>query len=914
MIRRPPRRMPPPCRRRSIAVAVPAPRAGRFAEALAAALGAAVVAAMASAAAGQVTVVNEHPRLVFRATDPDGQTRTFQDVRELSANNADFRREVGTWISSASSDPGPIANASRYVLTGDRSYAEKALDDMSAGSLSFTTSQGGLRGEQWALAYDWIYGAWDGASAKPADLQAKLANIEGKLAAYTRSALAELDRPSLSLWHGRSAVGASTFVAALALPTGDAAYDDLRLRAFHHWQQSLLAAHASGGWPEGPSYWATSRAIHYPLAYEAYRSAVRQAPALAVQDPLEDLRTMGLWQAYMERGDGTMERYGDVAAQVAIANGTLGISIDAYAQATRDPALAAFAQHARRYRDPLAHSEYRWATPITYDPTQPRPAGYDPKDPGASVGAALPDAIVFGRDSLGLVAMRQGWEPGDTAITFKAGDYLVHHNHCDQGTFTIFKNAPLVIHSGGYSTIDADHRLNYHARTVSTNSLLIQRPDERWTPPGTAPAGGYANDGGQRIVNATGGAVTSYANWLANKTAGQHYETGDITAFASVDGRYTYVGSDLTAAYNSTAYDSEGQGGKVSQVTRQVVYLPGADAMIVFDRVRATDPAYRKKWLLHTPNRMLGGAEIVVRGSAADGIVTVDGATIPGRTLTMTNGEGRLFLQTLLPASYTVHKVGGPNHAYYVEDDGNDADGYDGTNHAGGYTAQPHHDAGAWRIELSPKAPATFDTFLHVLTPRDAGVQAVTSAKLLAADEAATVLRVGQQVVGFGTLGRIDAPFGYDVDAGGAMAHLVVDLVPGQEYRIAVGDGWQHARADAEGVLSFATATDGAFHVGFEAVLGGTPGDADLDGAVSPADLAIVASHWNAEGCWDCGDFTGDGRIDLADLAGLAAHWNEGAPAGAAVDLRTALAQTPQIPEPATLAVLAVGGAALLRR
>ncbi len=847
-----------------------------------------------------ITVRNEHPRLVFTAGG-DGGTRTFQDVRALYNAGGPFRSEVYSWATGSYDTSVPIQQAARYVTTGQLSRAAGALDAMAAQTLSYGgTESNALKGAEWAMAYDWIYNAWEH-STPPANFATKIGTIETKLATWVSQGLADLNSSGPSLWHGRAATAAAVWTAALALPTGNAGYDNYRSQAFNHWQQALKATGAAGGWPEGPTYWTNNRAVNFPLAVMSYASAVTASPALAVADPVEDLRQMGLWQAYTERGDGSFNRYGDVSSAVTISNGTPGRSLDLYAMATQDPALAAFAQHARDYRYPLYHSSYRWMYPIAYDPNQPKPAGYDPANPEACLAGALPDAAVFGPDALGQVVMRQGWSAGDTQISFKAGDYLTHHEHYDQGTFTLFKHAPLVINSGGYGPYTGVHRLNYYVRTVSKNSILVQRPDEIWTPAGTAPPGGYTNDGGQRIVKATGSTVTSYENWLANKTSGQNYESGDITAFDNVDGQYSYVASDITRAYNSTLYDSEGQGGKVSGVTRQLMYLSGADVLIVFDRVTSTDPSYRKKWLLHTPNKFVGGAETVLRGSATDGIIAVDGDSIAGNMLTMTNGGGKLFLQTLCPTSYVVHKVGGTGHRYYVEDDGNDLDGYDGANHDD-YAEVAWHDYGDWRVEIMPAEPAAFDVFLNVLSPRSSSTSSVAAAELLTSGPAVTAAKIGTDVVAFGTGGPIAGDAAYSLPAGGTFSHLVVDLAAGGFYRIDAGDNALGLFANEAGVLAFAASAGGAHDVTLAALPAPIPGDANLDGVCDVFDLSVLANHYDRTGCtWLDADFNGDGVVDVFDLGILANGYNSG---GAAA-----------VPEPgAMLLLVAAAGVALKRR
>ena len=351
---------------------------------------------------------------------------------------------------------------------------------------------------------------------------------------------------------------------------------------------------------------------------------------------------------YTDRGDGSLERYGDISGAVNYAgNGTLTSSIDYFATATRDPLLATYCEYVRTVRTSVPtyyEMPYVWRWSFSYDPSVPKPDGFTFADPAATLNAVAPKSEIFGKDAFGLVAIRTGWGPGHTAITYKAGDYLAHHGHFDQGTFTIFKNAPLVINSGGYGDYFAAHRLNYYVRTVSKNSILVMRPGEVFPQDG---AGACANDGGQRLINATGSTITSVDNWLANKTSGKNYDLADINKYEYVDGQYTYVDSDLTRAYNTPTYDRGNTGGKVTKVTRQVLWLADKQALVLFDRVISTNASYKKKWLLHTPNKPAGGTEVVRLGGVADGLMVTDGATIADNKLI----SDQRYRQTLPPGA-----------------------------------------------------------------------------------------------------------------------------------------------------------------------------------------------------------------------------------------------------------------------
>jgi hypothetical protein len=171
----------------------------------------------------------------------------------------------------------------------------------------------------------------------------------------------------------------------------------------------------------------------------------------------------------------------------------------------------------------------------------------------------------------------------------------------------------------------------------------------------------------------------------------------------------------------------------------------------------------------------------------------------------------------------------------------------------------------------------------------------------------------------------------YDWELGSTSADLVV--VTGN---LTLADGWEVTLVDAGGAPTFADKFDlfsytmgtvslGSYNIDVGATgwdvsrasigtdggivyitgIAGLPGDTNDDGVIDAADYIAVKQNFGmTDADWSQGNFTGvDGTVDWADLQILMANFGTRSVGGA-----------PAAPEPATLGLLALGAAALLRR
>ena len=282
--------------------------------------------------------------------------------------------------------------------------------------------------------------------------------------------------------------------------------------------------------------------------------------------------------------------------------------------------------------------------------------------------------VLYNGGWLGQIIARNNWGDDQAAVLMKIGcRSAANHEHNDAGQFQIFYRSMLAGDTGSYDKYGDPHHYWYHQATVAHNCLLIYNPAQS-----DADRGYYSGGQIHRWE------CHDFSVWKDDR----EHKTGTVTGWetgyadaAQTKPTYAYLAGDITPAYDEAT---------VSEVTRRFlsVFDTGNHDVplffFVFDRITATDPSFKKTFLLHTATE----------------------PSVDGNTVTEISGEGKLVLQTLFGGD-RIEKVGGEGRNYVVN----------------GEQLAPckNGDDGFWgRVEISPETGKKTDDLLNVFFVTDA--------------------------------------------------------------------------------------------------------------------------------------------------------------------------------------------------
>ena len=680
---------------------------------------AAIPAALSAAPRPVPPLPAEHPRLYLRAqhvedlrrrTEHPRLKRVWEELQALGKKNVQIGLEV---------------DAVRYLLARDaelgRRTAAAALETLERATFDLTiqdvTRPIGRMMVTGAIVYDWCYPV-----LTPAQKQAFVAQFV-RLAKQLECGYPPRDIGSVT-GHGSEWMLMRDMMSA-----GIAIHDE------YPEMYQIAAGRFFANYVPARDFWYPGHAFHQGSAYAETRFVSDMYPLwifarLGVGNVFNpEQRYVPYQWIYMRRPDGQLLRAGDGQSKPPKLRSLLCASYygDGYVLADyqRDPGIDSMSKI----------FELLWSDPDL----APRPV------------SELPLSRYFG-GPYGWMVARTGWDAASVIAEMKVNMYnFTNHQHNDAGAFQIYYKGPLAVDSGVYQgssgAYGSPHHANYYKRSIAHNTLLVYDPAEKFSWGRRE----MRNDGGQRLPN----------NWreprnieeLLNPANG--YKTGKVLGHAfGPDARrpeYTYLAGDITEAY----------GPKVKHVERAFVFLNLGGgrvpaALVVYDRVTAADPAFKKYWLLHAME------EPELRGDTAVVALKERGWT------------GKLVQKVVLPAGAEMQKVGGPGKEYWVF-------GENFANQPRGRSED--YETGAWRVEVSPAKPAEDDRFLNVMQMMDGDAAPLEVEKLPCG------VRVGDRVVCFA-----EGTAGVTFTAGRAGKFLAAGLAEG---------AWQ-VRRDGEPVQAAA--------------------------------------------------------------------------------------------------------------
>ena len=421
----------------------------------------------ASQGAG-LNIYPEHPRLFFRDSPWGERGLTLAMIQQRA------RRPEAQPVLEQLEDSTPNL-ALRSLLLADDKAAEQAIARLQEPLhwKEITTDEGIDVGWR-AMAFDWLY---NHKAFTPEKKRKAAENIAGE----ARRLIDEMEHGGAHIFHTRMygwAMGIALAGLALHGDHPQAEYlarygnDYFREKLFPARQLQDGTVHNGFGYGRKYTMWATAHFI------SCWLSSTGENLWKEISDKQGDwARREMLFLFYGRYPDKSYLRFGD-----------------SYSLLSDDYTFRAVSERTWAYEDPTGAGFLRLMIEQNQGRVVEKSSAYvyflffDPEARRVSLDT-LPPKALFSRRGTGMVIWKSGWDPLDTTVFFKCGNYFDDHGHFDQGHLDVFRRSMLLLDSGSYLTFSGPFRTQYWHRSVAHNTILVVDP----AIPG--------DEGGQRVFH-----------------------------------------------------------------------------------------------------------------------------------------------------------------------------------------------------------------------------------------------------------------------------------------------------------------------------------------------------------------------------------------------------------------------------
>lgn len=398
------------------------------------------------------------------------------------------------------------------------------------------------------------------------------------------------------------------------------------------------------------------------------------------------------------------------------------------------------------------------------------------------------------RFGLGDVILRSDLSTQNaTKINFYTPKYhLARHYHKDNSSFVIFKYGLLALDAGvtkGSTDLPKSKRSN----TPIYHNLLAMYP------PNGSPFYEF---------NANTNDYADAYNDPDNQPGGRNH-VGDVLALRFEPEKFDFVDYDYTRSYKQENY--------ARRMRRKLLYLRDPHApnysnqeyLLIFDDVLLSDPAIKRRWLLHTSSR-----PEIVQGDwtrEGPGFWTAPGRGILAVTNSYENAHGKLFLTFLAPGNYQLRLRGGSEgdaHYWFTDAEGNDL------SERGPFTPRGGFWAGTHRLEVEDLSGDSASQYLAVMQIGDAHTlkTMATVEKLESGDFIGAFIN-GERVAFFNHTPGSTGGIHYRISTPKTVRHLITGLKPGEYTILQNQKRLSAATVEKDGSLFFESTGGGEFVV-----------------------------------------------------------------------------------------------------